>query len=91
MNLYKTWAAYEPEDEGVFIAYASMHGNTAEAASKMKEILEAKGAAKVAIGDLSRDDMAKCVENALDTVPFYVWHQAMTAAYFYQWLILFTI
>lgn len=64
MNLYKTWAAYEPEDEGVFIAYASMHGNTAEAANKMKEILEAKGAAKVAIGDLSRDDMAKCVENA---------------------------
>lgn len=64
LNLYTTWAAYEPEDEGVFIAYASMHGNTAEAAKKMKEILEAKGAAKVAIGDLSRDDMAKCVENA---------------------------
>lgn len=64
LKLYTTWAAYEPEDEGVFIAYASMHGNTAEAANKMKEILEAKGAAKVAIGDLSRDDMAKCVENA---------------------------
>lgn len=64
LNLYTTWAAYEPEDEGVFIAYASMHGNTAEAANKMKEILKAKGAAKVAIGDLSRDDMAKCVENA---------------------------
>lgn len=64
LKLYKTWAAYEPEDEGVFIAYASMHGNTAKAANKMKEILEAKGAAKVAIGDLSRDDMAKCVENA---------------------------
>lgn len=64
LNLYTTWAAYEPEDEGVFIAYASMHGNTAEAANKMKEILEAKGAAKVAIDDLSRDDMAKCVENA---------------------------
>ena len=64
LNLYTTWAAYEPEDDGVFIAYASMHGNTAEAANKMKEILEAKGAAKVAIGDLSRDDMAKCVENA---------------------------
>ncbi len=42
LNLYTTWAAYEPEDEGVFIAYASMHGNTAEAANKMKEILEAK-------------------------------------------------
>lgn len=64
LKLYTTWAAYEPEDEGVFIAYASMHGNTAEAANKMKEILEAKGATKVAIGDLSRDDMAKCVEDA---------------------------
>ena len=64
LKLYTTWAAYEPEDEGVFIAYASMHGNTAEAANKMKEILEAKGAAKVAIGDLSRDDMAECVEDA---------------------------
>lgn len=64
LKLYTTWAAYEPEDKGVFIAYASMHGNTAEAANKMKEILEAKGAAKVAIGDLSRDDMAKCVEDA---------------------------
>lgn len=64
LKLYTTWAAYEPEDEGVFIAYASMHGNTAEAANKMKEILEAKGANKVAIADLSRDDMAQCVEDA---------------------------
>lgn len=64
LKLYTTWAAYEPEDEGVFIAYASMHGNTAEAANKMKEILEAKGANKVAIADLSRDDMAECVEDA---------------------------
>lgn len=64
LKLYTTWAAYEPEDEGVFIAYASMHGNTAEAANKMKELLEAKGAAKVAIADLSRDDMAECVEDA---------------------------
>ena len=64
LKLYTTWAAYEPEDEGVFIAYASMHGNTAEAANKMKEILEAKGAAKVAIADLSRNDMAECVEDA---------------------------
>lgn len=64
LKLYTTWAAYEPEDEGVFIAYASMHGNTAEAANKMKEILESKGAAKVAIADLSRDDMAECVEDA---------------------------
>ena len=63
LRLYTIWSSYEPEDEGVFIAYASMHGNTAEAARKMKEILEEKGA-KVAISDLSRSDMAENVENA---------------------------
>lgn len=91
MNLYTTWAAYEPEDEGVFIAYASMHGNTAEAANKMKEILEAKGAAKVAIGDLSRDDMAKCVENAFRYSTLLCMAPSYDGGVFYQWLILFTI
>lgn len=61
---YDIWSRYEPEDEGVFIAYASIHGNTAKAAKKMAEILEAKGAKRVAITDLSRDDMAEAVEDA---------------------------
>lgn len=61
---YDTWSKYEPEDDGVLVAYASIHGNTRKAAEKMKEILEAKGAAKVAIADLSRDDMAEAVEDA---------------------------
>lgn len=61
---YQIWSSYEPEDDGVFIAYASIHGNTAKAAKKMKEILEAKGAKKIEIMDLSRDDMAEAVENA---------------------------
>lgn len=64
LRLYNIWSSYEPEDEGVFIAYASIHGNTAGAAQKMKEILEAKGCKKVAISDLSRDDIAECVEDA---------------------------
>lgn len=64
ISLYNTWSSYEPEDEGVFIAYASIHGNTAEAAHKMKEMLEAKGCPRVAIADLSREDMAECVEDA---------------------------
>ncbi len=64
LALYNTWSSYEPENEGVFIAYASMHGNTAYAAEKMKEILEAKGCQRVAIADLSRDDIAECVEDA---------------------------
>ncbi len=64
LRLYDLWSTYQPENEGVFIAYASIHGNTAEAALKMKEILEAKGCPRVAIADLSRDDIAECVEDA---------------------------
>lgn len=63
LKLYNTWSAYEPEDKGVFIAYASMHGNTEKAALKMKEILESKGCPRVAIANLSTDDMAECVED----------------------------
>ncbi len=61
---YDIWSKYEPEDEGVFIAYASIHGNTAKAAKQLAKILEEKGAKRVAIADLSRDDMAEAVEDA---------------------------
>lgn len=61
---YMTWSSYEPEDKGILIAYASIHGNTAIAAKKLKEILESKGAEKVAITDLARDDMAEAIEDA---------------------------
>ncbi len=64
LDLYNTWSSYEPENEGVFIAYASIHGNTAGAAQMMKEMLEKKGCPRVAIADLSRDDIAECVEDA---------------------------
>lgn len=64
LNLYNIWSSYGVETEGVFIAYASVHGNTKGAAERMKEILEAKGCPKVAIADLSRDDIAECVEDA---------------------------
>lgn len=64
LRLYDIWSSYKPENEGVFIAFASIHGNTAEAAYKMKDILEEKGCPRVAIADLSRDDMAECVEDA---------------------------
>ena len=61
---YDLWSRYEPEDEGVMVAYASIHGNTAKAAKKFAEILEAKGCPKVAMADLSRDDQAEAVEDA---------------------------
>lgn len=64
IGLYDTWSSYKPESEGIFIAYASIHGNTAKAAKKLKEILEAKGAPKVSIADLARDDMAEAIEDA---------------------------
>lgn len=61
---YNTWSSYEPEDKGIFIAYASIYGNTAKAAEKLKEILEEAGAEKVAIADLCREDMHEAVEDA---------------------------
>ena len=64
IGLYDTWSKYEVETEGVFIAYASIHGGTRKAAEKMADILRQKGAPKVSIADLTRDDMAEAVEDA---------------------------
>lgn len=61
---YDIWSSYKPEDDGVFIAYASIHGNTAEAAKELAKMLEEKGAKKVTISDLARDDMAEAIEDA---------------------------
>jgi flavorubredoxin len=60
---YDIWSSYKPESEGVFIAVASIHGNTMKVAEKMKEILENKGV-KVVLSDLAREDFAECVEDA---------------------------
>jgi flavorubredoxin len=60
---YDIWSSYRPEDEGVFIAYASIYGHTKEAAQLLAKKLEEKGV-KVAIADLAREDMAECVEDA---------------------------
>ena len=64
IGLYDTWSKYEVETEGVFIAYASLHGSTAKVAHKLAEILKEKGAPKVSMADLCRDDMAEAVEDA---------------------------
>ena len=65
LRLYTIWSAYDVETPGgVLVAYASIHGNTAVAANKIAEMLKAKGAAKVAVTDLSRDDMAEAIEDA---------------------------
>lgn len=64
IDKYNTWSSYAPEDDGVLIACASIHGNTMEAAKKLADILTAKGAKKVVLTDLSRDDIAEAVEDA---------------------------
>ena len=64
IDKYLTWSSYEPEEDGVVIAYASIHGNTAKAAEKMAEILTDKGAKAVRLFDLSRDDMSEAVSCA---------------------------
>ena len=61
---YDIWSSYRPEDKGVLVAYASIHGHTAAAAKEMAKILKEKGAEKVVLCDLSRDDMAEAVEDA---------------------------
>lgn len=61
---YATWSSYEPEDDGVLVACASIHGNTKAAALKMVDILKENGAKKVAFTDLTRDDMAEAIEDA---------------------------
>lgn len=64
IGLYDTWSKYEPEDEGVLVAYASIHGNTAKAAGKIGELLKNAGVKKVVVSDLARADMAEVIEDA---------------------------
>ena len=64
INLYDIWSKYEPEVDGIFIAYCSIHGNTEKAALKLYDILKEKTDKKIAISDLSRSDMAENVEDA---------------------------
>lgn len=61
---YLTWSSYEPEDDGILVACASIHGNTKTATLKMVDILKENGYEKVAFTDLTRDDMAEAVEDA---------------------------
>ena len=64
IDKYNTWSSYAPEDKGIFVASASIHGNTKAAAEKLVEKLQAKTDLKVAFTDLTRDDLAEAVEDA---------------------------
>ena len=64
LNLYNTWSSYIPESEGIMIAYTSVYGNTKKAVELLAEKLKSKGAPKVVLCDLAREDMAEAVEDA---------------------------
>lgn len=64
IDLYNTWSSYKPENKGILIAYASIHGNTGAAAERLGDILREKGVEKVVVSDLSREDMAEVIEDA---------------------------
>ncbi len=64
LNLYNIWSSYQPEEEGIVIAYTSIYGNTKKAVLKLAEQLKAKGCPKVVVNDLARCDMAEAVEDA---------------------------
>ena len=64
LKQYDTWSSYHPEDPGVLVAYASIHGNTADAAKKLAAMLQQKGVQQVVVMDLSRCDLAEAVEDA---------------------------
>ena len=64
INLYNIWSSYQPEDEGVVIAYTSVYGNTKRAVILLEEKLRAQGCPKVVVHDLARTDMAEAVEDA---------------------------
>ena len=67
IDKYNTWSSYQPEDEGILVACASIHGNTKKAAELLAEKLKATGV-KVAFTDLCRDDMAEAVEDSLSSL-----------------------
>ena len=64
INKYDIWSSYKPEDEGILIAYNSIHGNTKKAVERLEEILIEAGAKKVITSDLAREDMAEVIEDA---------------------------
>ena len=64
LEKYQIWSSYQPESEGVFIAYASLHGNTREAALRLSELLKQRGCPKVVLTDLARAELSEAIEDA---------------------------
>ena len=63
-DLYNTWSSYQPEEEGIVIAYTSVYGNTKKAVLQLADLLRQNGCPKVVVNDLARCDMHEAVEDA---------------------------
>ncbi len=90
IDKYQIWSRYESEDEGVFVACASIHGNTKDVALKVVEMLKAKGI-KVAFADLTRDDMAEAIEDAFRYSKMILAAATYDGAFLVQWKISYTV
>ena len=64
IGLYNTWSSYQPESEGIVVAYTSVYGNTKKAVLQLADKLKANGCPNVIVHDLARCDMSKAVEDA---------------------------
>ena len=64
INKYDTWSSYKPENEGILVAYNSIHGNTRKAVEELEKMLKENGVKKVVVSDLSRNDMSETIANA---------------------------
>ena len=64
INKYDTWSSYKPENEGILVAYNSIHGNTKKAVEELEKMLKENGVKKVVVSDLSRNDMSETIANA---------------------------
>ncbi len=64
LGLYNTWSSYQPEEEGIVVAYTSIYGNTKKAVMQLVEKLKANGCPKVVVHDLARCDMSTAVSDA---------------------------
>ena len=64
INKYDIWSSYKPEDEGILIAYNSIHGNTEKVVGRLVELLKERNATKIVVSDLAREDMSEVIEDA---------------------------
>lgn len=79
IGLYDTWSKYEPETDGVFIAYCSVHGNTAKAAEKLCEIIKSKPTKRFRLLTFHAQTLPRILRTHSASAEWLLSHRAMTA------------